>query len=171
MTALISDEYKQQLAALHATGKFGVAARWFGPHVRLLLEDTNCNEVLDYGAGSNRTLEAYLPVGCAYYPYDPAVPGMDEDPEPRAIVVCIDVLEHIEPDRLDAVLQHLRSKIEVAALISFATGPAQKVLPDGRNAHLIQQPLEWWVPKLAALGELMDLKKSPTGWSLRLFPS
>jgi hypothetical protein len=23
-----------------------------------------------------------------------------------------------------------------------------KTLPDGRNAHLTQQPLEWWLPKL-----------------------
>jgi hypothetical protein len=36
----------------------------------------------------------------------------------------------------------------VIAFITIHTGPAMKTLPDGRNAHLTQQPMEWWLPKL-----------------------
>ena len=32
----------------------------------------------------------------------------------------------------------------------LATGPAEKMLPDGRNAHLIQQPKQWWLDKVVA---------------------
>jgi hypothetical protein len=35
-------------------------------------------------------------------------------------------------------------------LFVIATPPAEKILPDGRNAHLIQEPITWWMPKLEA---------------------
>lgn len=64
------------------------------------------------------------------------------------MVACIDVLEHIEPDYLEDVLDHLESLTEVILFCSIHTGPAGKTLDDGRNAHLIQQPYTWWLPKL-----------------------
>jgi len=36
-------------------------------------------------------------------------------------------------------------------------GPAGKVLSDGRNAHLIQKPLSWWLPKLCERFEILEL--------------
>ena len=64
------------------------------------------------------------------------------------MVCCIDVLEHIEPDLLDNVLDHLAALTEGIAFLSVDTGPAIKTLSDGRNAHLIQQQLTWWLPKI-----------------------
>jgi hypothetical protein len=42
------------------------------------------------------------------------------------------------------VLDDLKRVVDKYGLFTIHTGPAVKVLPDGRNAHLIQQPLEWW---------------------------
>ena len=64
------------------------------------------------------------------------------------MVACIDVLEHIEPQFLEVVLDHLSSLAEGVIFLSIDTGPAQKVLSDGRNAHLILQPMCWWMPKI-----------------------
>jgi len=64
------------------------------------------------------------------------------------MVACIDVLEHIEPAFLDSVLDHLSSLAEGVVFLSIDTGAALKTLSDGRNAHLIQQPMAWWLPKL-----------------------
>jgi hypothetical protein len=64
------------------------------------------------------------------------------------MVTCIDVLEHIEPDCLDNVLDDLERLAEVLVFLTIHTGPAAKVLSDGRNAHLTQQPIEWWLPKI-----------------------
>ena len=50
--------------------------------------------------------------------------------------------------RLDAVLADLNRVTKRCIFLTVATGPAVKVLDDGRNAHLIQQPMEWWLPKL-----------------------
>ena len=44
-----------------------------------------------------------------YYPFDPAFEEYGE-PQPADLVCCIDVLEHIEPEKLENVLLEL-SKI------------------------------------------------------------
>jgi len=39
-----------------------------------------------------------------------------------------------------------------------------KVLPDGRNAHLIQQPAGWWLPKILERFELVTFNRMPQGF-------
>jgi hypothetical protein len=39
-------------------------------------------------------------------------------------------------------------------------GPALKTLPDGRNAHLIQEPVEWWLPKIMQRFDLQTFQMS-----------
>lgn len=107
------------------------------------------DHLLDYGCGHNLSLRENLkPVKeFRYQAYDPGVPEYADDPVPAEMVVCIDVLEHIEPECLEDVLDHLESLTERVLFCTVHTGPAGKVLPDGRNAHLIQKPSEWWLPK------------------------
>ena len=80
--------------------------------------------------------------------YDPCIEKYAGTPEAADIVVCTDVLEHIEPDYLDNVLDDLQRLTRKVGFFTVATRPAVKTLSDGRNAHLIQRPVEWWVPKL-----------------------
>ena len=49
---LISEEYRQQQAVLHATGQYGVAGGDFAKRVAMILKETKAKELLDYGAGS-----------------------------------------------------------------------------------------------------------------------
>jgi hypothetical protein len=104
---------------------------------------------LDYGAGSNLSLRQTLKPerDLKYQAYDPGVPELADAPAPSEMVTCIDVLEHIEPDYLEDVLDHLEELTEVILFASVHTGPAGKVLDDGRNAHLTQQPPSWWLPR------------------------
>ena len=84
---------------------------------------------------------------------------------PAELVACCDVLEHIEPECLDDVLDHLEELTEVVLFASIHTGPASKKLDDGRNAHLIQQPMEWWLPKLWERFTLQTVQsEGPTGF-------
>jgi len=141
----ISPGYLEQNRKLHESGYYGISgARWAHP-VRQLCEQLGTRDVLDYGCGQ-RTLEKSL--GFPIHNYDPCIAGLDAPPEPADIVVCTDVLEHIEPDCLDEVLDDLRRVTRRAGFFLIATRPAQKFLPDGRNAHLIQQGPEWWLPRL-----------------------
>jgi hypothetical protein len=85
---------------------------------------------------------------------------MAAQPIPAQMVCCIDVLEHIEPEYLDNVLDHLATLTEAVALLSIHTGPAVKTLTDGRNAHLTQQPMDWWLPKLWGRWEIQTIQRT-----------
>lgn len=148
---LITEEYRKEQQALHAVGNYGTAALQFGDIVSSLLDALECQTILDYGCGSKRSLLKVLEVDhdVRYQGYDPAVPGAGKK-EPADLVTCIDVLEHIEPDLLGNVLDDLQSLSPKWAFLTIHTGPAAKVLSDGRNAHLIQEPPAWWLPKLLA---------------------
>jgi hypothetical protein len=86
------------------------------------------------------------------------------------MVACIDVLEHIEPDCLDDVLDHLAGLVQRLGFFTVHTGPAIKVLPDGRNAHLTQQPARWWLPKLLDRFDLMMFQKTEQGFWVLVAP-
>lgn len=146
----ITDAYRKEQAALHATGAYGNAALNFGPVVGALLNLSGARSILDYGCGSKRSLLQVirLPEEVIYEGYDPAIPEYAADPLPAELVCCIDVLEHIEPELLDNVLDHLRDLCDPLGLFSIHTRPAVKTLSDGRNAHLTQEGQQWWFPQL-----------------------
>jgi hypothetical protein len=141
----ITPEYLEQNRRLHEAGDYGVQGKRWAPPVLKLCEELGTRDILDYGCGQ-RSLEAAL--GFPIRNYDPCIPGLDAPPEPADLVVCTDVLEHVEPQCLDDVLDDLKRVTRTAGLFLVATRPAVKFLPDGRNAHLIQQPKSWWLPRL-----------------------
>ena len=140
---LITEEYRQLNQKLHEDPHYGTSARAWSTRVKDLCQAYRTHEVLDYGCGK-RYLERDL--GWDITNYDPAIPGLDQSPEPHDIVACIDVLEHIEPRCLEDVLADLQRVIKKAGFFLIANRPAKKVLPDGRNAHLIQKGPDWWLP-------------------------
>ena len=145
--SLITEEYRQMQAELHKNPNYGVSSTIFAPIVDLVIHDHQLTELLDYGAGKCRLRDS-LTHHVKYYPYEPSNPEMSDTPEPRELVCCIDVLEHIEPECLDDVLDDLQRLTLKYGLFTIHTGPAQKMLPDGRNAHLTQEPWSWWQDKL-----------------------
>ena len=143
---LISESYLAEQKRLHERRDYGVMGHSYGHLVRQVITQVGANEILDYGAGK-QSLKQYIYPGVFYRAYDPAVAEISEPPAPAQFVSCIDVLEHIEPDLLDNVLDDLKRLTVGALFATVHTGPAIKVLSDGRNAHLIQEPMKWWLPK------------------------
>lgn len=151
MKERISKEYLATQIELHNIyPEYGFSSVMYAPQVKALLEDCNISTISDYGAGKCRLRDELTKLGASfseYYPYDPAYPEYG-DARPAELVCCIDVLEHVEPEYLDSVLDDLKRIIVKFGLLTVHTGPAVKVLPDGRNAHLIQEGPQWWMPKL-----------------------
>ena len=121
--------------------------------------------LLDYGCGGKLKLaEALKRAGIkhrfTYQAYDPCVPKYATPPVPAEMVVAIDVLEHVEEDRVDAVLDHLEELTEALAVLTVNTGPALKVLSDGRNAHITQRPAEWWLRRIMARFDLQTFQRT-----------
>lgn len=117
--------------------------------VSQIIERMQVDHLLDYGCGGQTNLAKHLKVSrkLMYQAYDPGVPRFSKPPVPAQMVTCIDVLEHIEPDLIDNVLDDLKRLTEGILFATVCTIPALKTLSDGRNAHLIQQPMPWWLPK------------------------
>lgn len=139
---LISPEYIALNRQLHdANSAYGVGGEKHVATVLKLCAAIGSRNVLDYGCGKGR-LGAALPFGICEY--DPAIPGKDAPPRPADLVVCTDVLEHVEPEHLSAVLADLKRCVRQVGFFTIHTGPAQKTLADGRNTHLIQHGIDWW---------------------------
>lgn len=142
---LISEEYRRLNFKLHQKD------RKYGSRVRMeiysdVLELTSLvgkGSVLDYGCGK-ATMSQYLE--CTNY--DPAIIEFSARPQPHDIVACCDVLEHVEPECLDYVLEDIRSLARHFVYLVVSTAPAGKFLEDGRNAHLIVKPANWWCNKI-----------------------
>lgn len=145
---LISDHYRSQNLFLHETKPgFGVAGYRHAFKVGRICEDHNLTTILDYGCGK-ATLKPELK---RTYPratvqnYDPVT--FPIKPRRADLLVSTDVLEHIEPEFLVDVLVHMAS-LGKWAYLTISTRPAQKTLPDGRNAHLIQENQAWWKARI-----------------------
>src|SRR5262245_3594075 len=166
MTATISPGYLALQRELHENPSYGVASLDHAQIVKTILDVSAARSISDYGAGKRYLQRALHELGkqnFEYYAYDPAFPEYGA-PRPADLVCCIDVLEHIEPDYLPAVLTELGSITRQIGFFSIATRPARKTLSDGRNAHLIQKPSSWWLPKLCELFEIARLQRSPDGF-------
>ncbi|TSE36208.1 methyltransferase domain-containing protein [Tepidimonas charontis] len=169
--ALISDEYRQQQQLLHQNPNYGVASVAFAPLVTEIINTLSVKSLLDYGAGKGRLAQHINPKHPIRYTfYDPAIPEWSHLPPPDEMVACIDVLEHIEPDRLDSVLNHLKSLVLRVGFFTIHTGPAAKTLPDGRNAHLIQMPPRWWLSQLMERFELQRFQRTDSGFWVIVTP-
>ncbi len=169
---VISEEYLKEQQKLHLNPDYGTASIQFAPTVNQVILKGNIRSLSDYGAGKQnliKTLNNQLGVFIDYRPYDPAFPEYGP-PLPADLVCCIDVLEHIEIDLLDNVLDELQSITLNLGFFSIHTGPAIKVLSDGRNAHLIQKPSSWWLPKLCQRFEIEGLSPSPGGFFVLVTP-
>jgi hypothetical protein len=163
----ISEEYRRMQEKLHENPHYGVASVQYAPVVAKIMQQVGTTELLDYGAGKGRLGETLRPMfntPLNIHHYDPARPEWAAEPQPCGFVCSIDVLEHIEPDYLDNVLDHLKRLVMKRGFFTVHTGPAIKVLPDGRNAHLIQEPPSWWLPKFMERFDLTVFQKMPQGF-------
>lgn len=149
MPQLITDSYRDLNAELHEGVKYGTGSYRWDQMVLSLRDEVMARTVLDYGCGKGNLRKA-LEKPDWITEYDPAVKGKDAPPKDRAdLVVCTDVLEHIEPDLLDNVLNHIKSLTRKLVFVVIATRESSQSLSDGRNAHLIIEDADWWKAKIA----------------------
>lgn len=155
---LISEDYREQNRLLHKShAGYGTSGAKWAPQILNVIEtDGGYTSVLDYGCGKSTLAAVLSEKGHTVAEYDPAIPGKDTPPEPSELVICGDVLEHIEPEYLDSVLAELKrlTKRKLIAVIDMA--PASKTLPDGRNAHLIIEDAKWWGEKLTKIFDVLE---------------
>lgn len=142
----ISKEYKALNEALHETDEhYGTNGFRHAETIAALANMMRTCDILDYGCGKGTLGER---IDIFIKEYDPCIEGKDDEPDVADIVVCTDVLEHIEPEHIDDVLDHIQELAQRAVFLTVATVPAKKFLADGRNAHILLRDPKWWLPKL-----------------------
>lgn len=145
----ISDEYAKQNQELHATcNHYGCKSHRHLPNVFSLMVKHKCLSMLDYGCGKGalvRKFQSDLPE-YRVQGYDPGHPDYLADPFPADMLVCTDVLEHIEPECLEHVLKEIRTLSRKVVFFVIALRlDSSKLLPDGSNPHKIVQSVDDWI--------------------------
>lgn len=159
----ISDEYRAANAHEHDKAD-GYGVRGF-KHLDKVLscaQRFGAASVLDYGCGQGTLADrakrvSAVPFAC----YDPAVKRFSAEPKPADLVVCTDVLEHIEPLYLGEVLEHLQLLAVKGLYLQIACRPAKRILDDGRNAHLIIQQPRFWFDTVSQYFEILEYRAEP----------
>lgn len=167
MAELITEAYRDMQRQLHENPNYGVASVQYAPVVAQVVQQARITSLLDYGAGKGRlgeTLKGLVPWPMTLHHYEPSRPDWAATPQPNDFVTCIDVLEHIEPELLSNVLDDLQRVTLKLGFFTVHCGPAVKVLPDGRNAHLTQQPPRWWLQHFIDRFEVQQMQRVPNGF-------
>lgn len=151
---LLTPEYRALMEQSHREMEWGGSGHKHADAVVEFADEIGAEAILDYGCG-----QAFLAKVLAERTpprrvtnYDPGIPGKNGLPKPSHLVVCSDVLEHVEPAKLGSVLEHIKCLSGIGAYLVIATRPANKTLPDGKNAHLIIESPQFWLDKINAAG-------------------
>lgn len=140
---MISDSYRRLCEEAHAKREsFGNSGQLHAEKVLKFSEMIKSSDILDYGCGKG-SLQTQIPFPIKQY--DPCIPEHSKRPEPADLVVCTDVLEHIEPEYLADVLDDLKRVTQDSMYLVVSTRRAAKKLSDGRNCHLIVENAQWWL--------------------------
>ena len=123
--------------------------------VKRLSQSMDLSSVLDYGTGKGLLVDHFrseLSSSIVIDGYDPSVDKWSKKPDCQYdIVTCIDVLEHIDLQYLDSVLADLNHFTKYICYVTIDLQPAVKTLDDGRNAHVLLAPAEWWVSRFSQI--------------------
>ena len=143
----ISEDYRALNEALHASNDaYGTSSARHAPTVEQLAAGLGTIDILDYGCGKGLLARN---MSFPIKEYDPAVVSKRQAPNPADLVICTDVLEHVEPEFIEAVLDDLKRVTKRFGFFTVATRPAKKVLADGRNAHILIRPAPWWLEQIS----------------------
>ena len=162
MSNVISDHQLDLNRSLHDNDNdFGSRADAGGLTARLhkaiiKMHDAGfCKSVVDYGTGKGALvsrLRDQLPTAISINGYDPAVKHFKKKPEtPVDIITCIDVLEHVELSLVDSVLHDINNLTSNFCLLMIDLQPSVKTMDNGRNAHIMLAPHDWWINRITRI--------------------
>lgn len=158
---MVSDEYRNKLEWATQDMPWGGAVIGSVPRIYNYAKEHDCKSILDYGSGKSdflNTLKELFPDhNLIINQYEPGRPELAHDPEISDMTVCVDVLEHIEPDKLDNVLDHIYNKTNKIFYFKVCLVPSHSTFEDGTNLHLIIENEEFWLDKLSKHWDTSDI--------------
>jgi hypothetical protein len=165
---LITEEYRDLQREFHKVrSDYGTSSQKYVDQVLAMSQQIGSRDILDYGCG-----KAHLQKGFPFpiQNFDPCIDEYNRPPKPADIVVCTDVMEHIEPACIDAVIADLARLTKKILLVDVACRPAKKFLPDGRNAHLTIETPNWWLMRFLPHMDLHSFQAQQGMFTAIFFP-
>jgi len=141
---LYTPEYIALQAQLHEQPAYGSRGYYWAYLIAGIAYCEGCKSVLDYGCGKGTIGKTLARTKLLYQGYDPAIEQFAGRPSPADLVVCCDVMEHIEHDCLASVVYHIRKLTKKLLFVAISTRPSKRWMADGRNTHLIVEADDWW---------------------------
>lgn len=157
----ITEAYRKQreLKYLDPAPSEGVA--FYAPIVTQIIDRLKVTELLDYWCGKADLMRAIKPMQALKIQcYDPAMPGFAGDPLQMQMVTCIDVLQDVESECLDAVLDDLKRVVGVVGFFTIKRGEEE-----AKN----EQDLGWWLDRIMTRFELHTLQQTPFGYFMVVY--
>jgi hypothetical protein len=146
---MVATRNLEQYGELHRTKRYGISGARRKHFVQPWIAALKPTSILDYGAGQS-TLVNLLSIHTLKVRdrYDPAIPEIATIPRSSYdVVLCTDVLEHLDEAEIEPVLRHVRQHSPLA-VFTIGMGTAKAVLPSGENAHATVKPALWWLMTL-----------------------
>ena len=142
--------------AVNQNNWIGEALAEYKHNIFEVIKNNNIKNILDYGCGkakfhsilfNNKKLPG-SPIGINIDKYDPAVPQYANKPiGTYDLVLCIDVMEHVQEDKVEEVLKDIFSYGN-KVFLTITCYPATQILLNGKNAHYTIKEPDWWKEKL-----------------------
>lgn len=107
--------------------------------------------ILDHGCGQGGLLAALKleKLKGEVHGYDPAIEQFQcIQRDSYDLVTSIDVLEHVGREHITNVLEEIKKLTKGFFFFCIDLMPANKQLPDGRNAHVLLAPPDWWTQQI-----------------------
>lgn len=137
----------------------GHSLRPFVKRIKRLIDATGARSILDYGSGKGQQYDpAPLDAGGERWDgvldywgvdevtcFDPGYGPYSKLPSGKFDgVVSTDVLEHCPEEDIGWIVDEIFSFATRFVFLTIACYPAQKLLPNGENAHCTVRTRDWW---------------------------
>ena len=154
----ISEAHRKLRELQYLDQQYGMNKALHAPMVSEIVNRLKVTELLDYWCGGahlvrNLKVGHEMKIQC----YDPAVPGFSGEAIPMQMVTCVDVLQDVEPECIDAVLDDLKRVTGAVGYFSILVG---------EERSKIEQDKAWWLDRIMPRFELQTLQIIPSGYFL-----
>lgn len=145
----------------------------WAPRSLALLNPPPGATIIDYGCGVPRAVDFFRSKGLEATGCD--IVALREDVRPVNLwdlpsdlgsdyAYCADVMEHIPPEKVLAVLGGIAERTKVAAAFTIASTQCTQGRRHGEVLHLTVEPKDWWMEQLQHFWKHISHYKTDRGW-------